>query len=134
MSTILTMRSVCISTCLRFVIQAGLLNTLAAAPIGHAEESDLSPVDYLRQVEPILKKNCYPCHGAQVQTKGLRLDSKKDAWRGGDSGRPLIVPGKSSESLLLKVISTSGSDSLKRMPPPRPPGRDRYSPDPSLDR
>ena len=117
MSTILTMRSVCISTCLRFVIQAGLLNTLAAAPIGHAEESDLSPVDYLRQVEPILKKNCYPCHGAQVQTKGLRLDSKKDAWRGGDSGRPLIVPGKSSESLLLKVISTSGSDSLKRMPP-----------------
>ena len=117
MPTMITMQAGCVSVCLLLLIQAGLLNALAAAPIGQAEESASSRVDYLSQVAPILKKNCYPCHGARVQTNGLRLDSRQHALRGGDSGRPLIVPGKSSESLLLQVLSATGSDSFKRMPP-----------------
>ena len=117
MPTMITMQAGCVRVCLLLLIQAGLLNALAAAPIGQAEESASSRVDYLSQVAPILKKNCYPCHGARVQTNGLRLDSRQHALRGGDSGRPLIVLGKSSESLLLQVLSATGSDSFKRMPP-----------------
>ena len=117
MLPMITKQAGCVSDCLLLLIPAELLNALAAAPIGQAEERASPPVDYLRQVAPILKKNCYPCHGARVQTNGLRLDSRQHALRGGDSGRPLIVPGKRSESFLLKVLSTTGSDSFKRMPP-----------------
>ncbi len=125
MLTMITMWSGRFGTCFLLLIQPGLLNFLAAMPIGQAEESASSPVDYGRQVAPILKKNCYPCHGAQVQTNGLRLDSRQYVLRGGDSGRPLIVPGKSGESLLLQVLSVTRSDSFKRMPPSPTPLADR---------
>ncbi len=125
MSTMITLHLGCVRNCLLLLIQAGLLNALAAKPIGQAEESASSPVDYLSQVAPILKKNCYPCHSSQVQTNGLRLDSRQHALRGGDSGKPLIVPGKSSESLLLQVLSATESDSFKRMPPSPTPLEDR---------
>ncbi len=117
MSTVIAIRAGFVATCLLLLIQQGLPKTLAAAPIGQAGASVGSRVDYLRDVTPILKKNCYHCHGAQVQTKGLRLDSREHTLRGGDSGRPLIVPGKSGESLLFQVLSASESDSLMRMPP-----------------
>ena len=88
MLPMITMQAGCVSACLLLLIPAGLLNALAAAPSGQAEERASPPVDYLRQVAPILKKNCYPCHGARVQTNGLRLDSRQHALRGGDSEGP----------------------------------------------
>lgn len=36
---------------------------------------------------------------------GLRLDNQLSALKGGKSGRPAIVPGKSSESLLIRYVS-----------------------------
>ena len=124
MSSRISIRTVCVSRCLLLLIQAGLLNTLSAAPIGEPEALVGSRVDYLRDVTPILKKNCYHCHGAQLQTNGLRLDSRQHALRGGDSGRTLIVPGKSSESLLFQVLSATASDNFKRMPPSPSPLED----------
>jgi len=40
------------------------------------------PVDYLRDVKPILAKRCYACHGPFQQKSGLRLDTG-EAIRGG---------------------------------------------------
>ena len=34
-----------------------------------------APVDYARQVKPILKQRCYACHAALKQKAGLRLDT-----------------------------------------------------------
>ncbi len=117
MLPMITLQASWVSTCLFLLIQPGLLNALPTTPIGQAKESPSSQVDYLSQVAPILKKNCYPCHGARVQTNGLRLDSRQHALRGGDSGKPLIVPGKSGHSFLFQVLSATESDSFKRMPP-----------------
>ncbi len=81
------------------------------------------PVDYLRDVKPILAQHCYSCHGAQKQKSGLRLDTAAAAQMGGNSG-PAIVPGKSNESRLIKAIT--GSDkSLPRMPFKKPLLADR---------
>src|SRR5690242_3251566 len=33
------------------------------------------PVDYLRQIKPILASRCFACHGALKQESGLRLDA-----------------------------------------------------------
>src|SRR5437773_11341213 len=76
------------------------------------------PVDYLRDVKPILSQHCYSCHGAQKQKSGLRLDTAAAARKGGNSG-PAIVPGKSEESLLVKAV-TSADENLPRMPFQKP--------------
>jgi hypothetical protein len=70
----------------------------------HAEppQSAMSgKVDFSRDIQPILEKSCYGCHGAKMQMGGLRLDSKKLALDGGQSGKA-IIPGKQPT-----VISTS---------------------------
>jgi prepilin-type processing-associated H-X9-DG protein len=60
---------------------------------------------YNAQVGPLLLQHCIKCHGPEKQragcdwTAGLTL-------RGGDDG-VVIVPGKSSESLLIKLVSVS---------------------------
>src|SRR5207244_8435679 len=81
------------------------------------------PVDYLRDVKPILSQHCYSCHGPQKQKSGLRLDTAGAARKGGNSG-PAIVPGKSEESLLIKAVVGS-DESLPRMQSQNPPLDDK---------
>ncbi|TWU58497.1 Planctomycete cytochrome C [Rubripirellula tenax] len=72
------------------------------------------PIDFVRDVEPILRDRCLECHGPDDQNGGLRFD-RADASKIGDSGKHSIVAGKSSESeLISRVISTREDD---RMPP-----------------
>jgi mono/diheme cytochrome c family protein len=73
-----------------------------------------APVDYQRDIQPILAKNCVSCHGADKQKGALRLDTVAAALRGGDAG-PAIVPGKSAASPLFQSV-TGGGD-VRRMPP-----------------
>jgi hypothetical protein len=72
------------------------------------------PVEYNRDVKPILKSRCYSCHGVLKQKSGLRLDTGVLIRKGGESG-PAVVPGKAAESLLLERITET--DELLRMPP-----------------
>jgi hypothetical protein len=72
------------------------------------------PVDYGREVKPILAARCTNCHGAIHQKAGLRLDTAAFVRRGG-AGGPAIEPGKSKESLLIDRVT--GADASDRMPP-----------------
>jgi ankyrin repeat protein/mono/diheme cytochrome c family protein len=72
------------------------------------------PVDYVKDVKPLLAQNCYGCHGPDVQQSGLRLDLRQNALRGGDYG-PVIIPGKSAESKLIRRL-VDGDGGLQ-MPP-----------------
>ncbi|MBN9119520.1 MAG: DUF1553 domain-containing protein [Planctomycetes bacterium] len=71
------------------------------------------PVDYLRDVKPILRERCYACHGALKQKAKLRLDTVALATTGGRTG-PAIEPGKAASLLLERVTS---ADDRTRMPP-----------------
>ncbi len=73
--------------------------------------------DFEKSVEPILRKNCYGCHGAAMQQSGLRLDSREDAYRGGYAG-PAIVKGDSAASKLIQRASAEKPP--ERMPPAGP--------------
>lgn len=73
-----------------------------------------SPVDYGKQVEPLLRSKCYACHGAAQQISGLRLDQKQAALTGGYSG-PVIVPGNSAGSKLIDRVT--GAKGVMIMPP-----------------
>lgn len=72
-------------------------------------------VDFVRDVQPIFQSRCLGCHGAEKQRSGLRLDLREAALKGGDSQKPAIVPGKSEDSLLLRMVS--GREEGSRMPP-----------------
>jgi hypothetical protein len=76
------------------------------------------PVDFVREVRPILQKHCYACHAAEKQKSGLRLDIKSEAFKGGDAFGPSIVAGKANESPLVKFVADENAD--VRMPPEGP--------------
>jgi len=73
-----------------------------------------TPVDFARQVRPLLEKRCFGCHGPEMQESGLRLDIRDWAHRGGESGEPAIVPYASEESHLMKLVLSQDAD--QRMP------------------
>lgn len=89
--------------------------SLTGLALGAAAGDD--PVDYAGSIKPILARRCLGCHGPEKQKAGLRLDARKLALKGGDSG-PAIVPGKAAESAVLERIVTS--DASIRMPLQKP--------------
>ena len=68
-----------------------------------------------REVKPVLEENCYKCHGPDKQKGGLRLDQRTGMMTGGESGEPAVRPGKSGESPLIRLITSSDPDEF--MPP-----------------
>jgi mono/diheme cytochrome c family protein len=63
-----------------------------------------SKIEFARDIEPLLAKRCVVCHGPAQQMSGLRLDQKDAALKGGASGTD-IVPGKSAESRLIRLVA-----------------------------
>lgn len=76
------------------------------------------PPDFRSQVLPILAEHCLQCHGVDATTRegNLRLDTNDGAYTGGDSGKPAVVPGKVSESEMIRRILSADEDEV--MPPP----------------
>lgn len=73
---------------------------------------------FREKIEPVLKSECYRCHSEQADEVkgGLLLDSRASVLRGGDSG-PVVVVGKSDDSLLIQAIRHEGG---LAMPPKKP--------------
>lgn len=62
-------------------------------------------IQYERDVRPILKANCFHCHGGEGEAKGnLDLRLRRFIVKGGDLG-PAVEPGKRTESLLFERVS-----------------------------
>src|SRR5438876_7107542 len=97
------------------VASFALLLSHPAAPA--AGEDKPAPVDFNRDVKPILAKNCFACHGpdgAHRATK-MRLDLRESATLKHKSSRAALAPGKPDESELVR--RTSAKDEAERMPP-----------------
>jgi len=76
------------------------------------------PVDFSRDIQPLLAKRCFSCHGPDTQEAGLRFDQQAGATAVLDSGSRAIVPGKPTESEILARISSDDPDT--QMPPEGP--------------
>lgn len=96
-------------TCSKSVIAA----IMVASCAGYSSAADQS-VNYVRDVQPILRAKCYRCHGAAKQEGGLRLDTAPLARRGGDSGSAIDTKEVAASLLIKRVTATAESD---RMPP-----------------
>ena len=79
-----------------------------------AELNGHGPVDFAKEVQPILRKNCLACHGNLKPKADLDLENPPSIRKGGESG-PAVLPGKGAESLIVKICSGQDEDSF--MPP-----------------
>lgn len=77
------------------------------------KSNGMRPLDYLRDIKPLLTERCYACHGNGSQLGKLRLDNRDALLKGGQSG-PVVVAGHSERSLLIKLVS--GGDPSRIMP------------------
>ena len=74
------------------------------------------PVEFAREIRPILSDTCFKCHGVDAAKRkgGLRLDQKEEWFHPREEGT-LVVPGKPQESLVFTRITHSDPDD--QMPP-----------------
>lgn len=83
-------------------------------PVDVSVESQANATRFRDEIQPLLVDTCGRCH-IQGDQGGLSLASIEGMLAGGDSGRPAIVAGEPSQSLLLQRILAE--DPEDRMPP-----------------
>src|SRR6185437_4703520 len=99
----------------RVGLLVGVVGAIATASVWarvHAAQPP-PPVDFVRDVQPILRQHCYGCHGATQQMNGFRLDRRREAMRGGTIA--VIGPGISEGSRLYQRLL--GNQYGPQMPP-----------------
>ncbi|MFM7058597.1 MAG: PSD1 and planctomycete cytochrome C domain-containing protein [Planctomycetota bacterium] len=99
---------------LRGIVAATVISITALTPLpAHAQE----PLQFNRDIRPILSALCFQCHGFDQKTRqgGLRLDTRDGAVAEHD-GLAAIRPGHPETSELLQRITSSDPDIV--MPPP----------------
>jgi hypothetical protein len=76
-----------------------------------------APLDYSRDIRPILSGNCFRCHGPDQEKREaeLRLDTFDGATEKLSDGQA-VVPGEPDASHLMKRILSNDAD--VKMPPP----------------
>ncbi len=85
---------------------------LMALVVGCSGESQVS---FSKDVQPILNDNCLKCHvegGAGFVKNGLNMTSYENLMKGTNFG-PVIEPGSSISSTLVRLISGNADPSLK---------------------
>lgn len=87
-----------------------------ADPPAKSKPGESGPVDFARDVLPILSNNCFHCHGPDQDSKearaaGFRLDLRDEAV-----DFEMILPGDAANSPVIDVITTTRKSRI--MPPP----------------
>jgi WD40 repeat protein len=85
-----------------------LLIAFAVAVPALAEE-----LEFYRDVYPFLKGNCISCHNKTTTKADLNMETPEQMIKGGEGG-PSLIPGKSSESLIVQASLHSND---MEMPP-----------------
>ena len=90
----------------------------AAEPLApdHAQKMARGQELFRKQLRQVLIERCLKCHGGDKTRSGLDMVTREALLKGGDNG-VVLVPGKSKDSRLFKMVSHSDE---KHMPPKEP--------------
>ncbi len=106
------------AACFRDPSPRRLLTTLASLLcLPFIPPAAAAPVNFDREVRPILSDKCYRCHGPDEggRKAKLRFDTREGAFRI-KNGTAVILPGQGAESeIIFRLTST---DPEEMMPPP----------------
>ena len=99
---------------------AGWLFTICALAFPMAVQAEevakpAEPVDFAREIQPLLQSRCVACHGEEKLEGGIRWDERAGALLEGDSGEPAVVPGDHAASETYRRLVSEDED--LRMPP-----------------
>lgn len=101
----------------RRALSRGVLPFVALLALQSASVAADRPVDFARDIRPLLSDKCFFCHGPDPNHReaDLRLDVREGVFadRGGYAA---VVPGKLDESELIARITSD--DEFMKMPPP----------------
>ena len=102
-------RSLLIATCVLF----GAVASALADDVGQKFSAD-EVTFFEKEVFPILRANCFACHGGEPKVQGdFKLTSRAAILKGGESGDPGATPGKPETSSLVEALNYRGLE----MPP-----------------
>lgn len=110
-------------------LMAGFATRTSKSEAVAARTMDVSPlsrpsVTFARDIQPLVERSCAACHGGTKVKGGFSLASRESILKGGQSGEPAVLPGRSAESPLVRYISGQIED--LEMPPLH--RRDDYPP------
>jgi mono/diheme cytochrome c family protein len=88
----------------------------APAVAGNAAEHTATPVEFARDIQPLLERSCVGCHSGGARAKGgFQVTDRAALLQGGKRGEPAVVPGKPDASRLLHFVQDEVED--LEMPP-----------------
>ncbi len=100
---------------------ASAIGSRSGPPTAHRQPPTPKTIVYNRDVQPILSKHCWPCHGPDAaileKTGNMRLDSFKGATED-RGGYQAIAPGHPEKSKLMERVNAAAP---MQMPPPGAP-------------
>ena len=88
---------------------------LAAAVVESPATTSARPIDFSKDIQPLLAKRCFACHGPNTSEGGLRLDEQAGATAELESGGRAIIPKNIAASLIVARITSTDPD--LQMPP-----------------
>jgi len=80
-----------------------------------------APVDFNRDIRPLLTRHCTACHGGVKAAGGLSFLSRDQALGIGDSGKYAIIPSDPGNSEMLRRIRSTDPDEVMPQPKHGPP-------------
>jgi len=107
------LRKLFLASCLISIVVPNLV--LAEEGIQPVEPKLGRPVDFYRDVYPILESKCLSCHNSADAESDLILESAATILKGGGSG-PGLVAGKPDESLLYLVAARTEEPVMPPLP------------------
>ena len=104
------------------VLFGGLVSVLASSihsAVGQEAALDRAEESFFEtRIRPVLVESCVQCHGPDVASGELRLDSREAMLKGGENG-PTVVPGDPEQSLLILALQHDDNQPVQ-MPPEEP--------------
>ena len=107
----------CMKLILSFPVLALSFAALAADPdiSKLPPPSDKKGVTYDKDIKPLVEKSCLQCHTGEKPKAKYRMDNRETFIKGGSSGDPAVVAGKSEKSFV--VIYSADLVEDMEMPP-----------------
>lgn len=100
---------------LGILLFSGLLLGIAASNI---QDEKTAPLTYEKSIEPILQKNCMPCHSEEEENESeLYFDTLDNLMKGGKHGSPVVAGDPDKSNLYRKLLPDPPFG--KQMPPRR---------------
>ncbi|MCH8828251.1 MAG: DUF1549 domain-containing protein [Planctomycetes bacterium] len=88
--------------------------TTAAAMAEKLPPAATGKIDFVRQIQPILKQHCAKCHAGEIRKGGFSINTRRTVLDGSEADVAVILGNSAQSPLILRVAS---ADPDLRMPP-----------------